>query len=351
MSELNISDTDPKLKIISGGQSGADRGGLEAAIELGLLHGGYCPKGRLSEDGPIPSIYQLEETDVANYTYRTQKNILASDITLIFTLSDSLTGGSLQTENLCHKYKKPVLHINLSNQYNIEQVSKKVIELIRTKFDVITNDRPLVINVAGNRESKAPGIYYITYQFVKEMIMTVYSELVDHSEDSRPNWDTWFITLCFVIAQRSLDPHTKHGCVITDVERSILSIGYNGPPRNCNDRMIPLTRPDKYRYMEHSEANAIDNAARSGTPLRNSKIYVTGMPCCSCIRSIINSGIKTVVYGPVTSVCKDSLDMIAVNQMVSDTKIEMIEFNDMKSVKNLLNMALQYIDNKFPNCE
>lgn len=60
-------------RVISGGQTGADRGGLDAAIDLGLPHGGFCPKGRRAEDGVIPGRYQLEETESADYTERTRK--------------------------------------------------------------------------------------------------------------------------------------------------------------------------------------------------------------------------------------------------------------------------------------
>jgi hypothetical protein len=74
--------TNPILRIvervISGGQTGADRSGLDAAIDLGLPHGGFCPKGRLAEDGVIPPRYQLEETASAEYDERTRKNVEAA---------------------------------------------------------------------------------------------------------------------------------------------------------------------------------------------------------------------------------------------------------------------------------
>ena len=79
--------------------------------------------------------------------------------------------------------------------------------------------------------------------------------------------DEYFMNIAKECSKRSLDPDTKHGCVAVSVDGAILSTGYNGPPRNVDDSKIPLTRPEKYIYMEHSERNCIYNAARVGTPL------------------------------------------------------------------------------------
>ena len=79
------------LKIISGGQAGADRAALDLAIESGLEHGGWCPRGRKAEDGPIPARYRLAETESANYRARTVRNVV-SDATLILNMGE-LAGG------------------------------------------------------------------------------------------------------------------------------------------------------------------------------------------------------------------------------------------------------------------
>ncbi len=71
------------MKIISGGQTGVDRGALDAAIGLGIAHGGYCPLGRLAEDGRIPDCYELDQTDSSDYRVRTERNVLEADATLI----------------------------------------------------------------------------------------------------------------------------------------------------------------------------------------------------------------------------------------------------------------------------
>jgi dCMP deaminase len=114
---------------------------------------------------------------------------------------------------------------------------------------------------------------------------------------NRPDWDDYFIALAFLSSTRSLDPSTKHGCVITDRHRRIQSIGFNGPPRGMDDTKVPLTRPDKYPYMIHAEENAI---LSSNTSLDGSIAYITGHPCHKCFRMLIQKGVAKIVYGPIT---------------------------------------------------
>lgn len=86
------------MKIISGGQTGADRAALDFALTLGIPHGGWCPRGRLAEDGPVPERYILSETPTRAYAVRTEWNVRDSDGTVIFTLGwPPLSGGSLKT--------------------------------------------------------------------------------------------------------------------------------------------------------------------------------------------------------------------------------------------------------------
>ena len=108
----------------------------------------------------------------------------------------------------------------------------------------------------------------------------------------KPKWDEYFISMAILISMRSVDPSQKNGCVIVDNNNKVLSIGYNGFPRGSKDHLIPLTRPEKYLFIEHAEKNAILNKQFDIT---NSTLYVTGFPCLACIRSIIQSGIKRVV--------------------------------------------------------
>lgn len=138
-------------KIISGGQTGADQGGLDAAMALGIPHGGSCPLGRRSEDGPIPSKYLLKETQSEFYRDRTTRNVQDSGGTVIF-ISGSIDAepGSALTFNLCRANERPVLLINLSID-SVETAAKLVQEFVG-KHQI------KILNIAGSRASISPGI-------------------------------------------------------------------------------------------------------------------------------------------------------------------------------------------------
>lgn len=116
-------------------------------------------------------------------------------------------------------------------------------------------------------------------------------------------WDLRFMALAQHIGQWSKDRSRKVGCVIVGPEREIVSVGYNGFPRGVADGEQlegRHKRPEKYRWTEHAERNAIYNAARSGAQqLGASVLYVPFFPCCDCARAIIQVGIRRVVaYAP-----------------------------------------------------
>lgn len=108
---------------------------------------------------------------------------------------------------------------------------------------------------------------------------------------SRPSWTDYFLGLAKVISQRSHDIHTKHGCVITDKNHRILGVGYNGFPKGLDDSKLPLTRPEKYFWMVHSEINSLANCVVRPD---NGTAYVTGQCCNNCIISLWQEGIDTV---------------------------------------------------------
>lgn len=122
-----------------------DRAGLEAAIARGIEHGGWCPKGRMSEDGSIPSRYQLVEMDSAEYPPRTEQNVIDSDATLIL-YENRLKGGTLLTRRYALKHDKPFLCAKMETTDTID---------VRRWLDAVG---PQVLNIAGPRETSAPGI-------------------------------------------------------------------------------------------------------------------------------------------------------------------------------------------------
>jgi len=117
--------------------------------------------------------------------------------------------------------------------------------------------------------------------------------------DKSRSWDWYFLDIAELVATRSKDKSSQVGAVIVK-DRSILTTGYNGFPRGCNDQIQERhDRPMKYIWTIHSEENAIFNAARMGSSVEGATIYVTHGPCSECAKAIVQSGIVEVVYNPL----------------------------------------------------
>lgn len=140
-------------KIISGGQTGADQAALDAAIGWDIPHGGWIPKGRLTEAGRLPNKYKLDEMPTKSYRARTEKNVIDSDGTLIVS-HGPLTGGSKFTKDKAKKHDKLFLHIDL-NKVNSFQAAQEI-------HNWIDENKIEILNVAGSRASKDPHIYQAT---------------------------------------------------------------------------------------------------------------------------------------------------------------------------------------------
>ena len=138
-------------KIISGGQTGVDRAALDVAMRLGKPHGGWIPKGRLAEDGPLPAHYQLQEMPTEAYEDRTEKNVLDADGTLLISRG-SPSGGTDYTRRMALKHGKQLLHIDL----NLGQSPADAASLIASWIEM---NRIETLNVAGPRASGDPAIY------------------------------------------------------------------------------------------------------------------------------------------------------------------------------------------------
>jgi len=136
-------------KIISGGQTGADRAALDFAIAHGVPHGGWCPRGRLAEDGSIPSRYHLYETPGCDYPQRTEWNVRDSDGTVIFSIAAHLVGGSQQTAAFACQYRKPLLQ--LSREGDGATAARRLRRFL-ADHDIE------VLNVAGSRASQEPEV-------------------------------------------------------------------------------------------------------------------------------------------------------------------------------------------------
>ena len=137
--------------------------------------------------------------------------------------------------------------------------------------------------------------------------MCEYRYLELKKNDSRPSWESIFMTLAFVLAERSHDIETKVGCVITNNHNIILGTGINGYPSGIDDADLPKTRPGKHDYkIIHSEENAILNC---WTKPDNGIAYITCAPCFSCLIRMYQFGIRTIYYStlylPVSANKKD----------------------------------------------
>jgi hypothetical protein len=163
-------------KIISGGQTGADRAALDAAIEIGIPHGGWVPKGRLAEDGVVPSSYHLGETPTDSYTARTEKNVEDSDGTLVLS-HGPLSGGSALTLELAEKHVRPCLHIDL-NRIPAFKAAAMIAAWI-TLHHIKT------LNVAGPRASNDLNIYQKTKDILIAAFHIGTAETIRQQSDER----------------------------------------------------------------------------------------------------------------------------------------------------------------------
>ena len=136
-------------------------------------------------------------------------------------------------------------------------------------------------------------------------------------------WDIRFVNLAMHIANWSKDPSTKVGCVVVGEDREIRSTGFNGFPRGIeDDEERLLDREKKYPLICHAEENAIMHAARIGISLKGSTAYVTWPPCSRCARSLIQSGIKEIIYptpGEIPERWQEDFDIS--NAMISEAGV------------------------------
>jgi hypothetical protein len=148
-------------KIVSGGQTGADRAALDFALAHGIPHGGWCPRGRRAEDGALEERYELQETPDAEYSQRTEWNVRDSDGTVIFSMAPELTGGSKLTAEFAARHGKPWLQ--LSRQTHGETAAARLREFIQ-------QHGIRVLNVAGPRASNEPALPRFVLETLEKLL-------------------------------------------------------------------------------------------------------------------------------------------------------------------------------------
>ncbi len=147
-------------KIVTGGQTGVDRAAMDVAIELGIPYSGWCPKGRLAEDGILSNEYNLKETPTSEYSERTEWNARDSDGTFVLNFGE-LSGGTKLTEECAFKYKKPYILLQAEDELALESI-----------VGWVKDNKIKILNIAGPRESHQPGIVYSLSKKLLKTILT-----------------------------------------------------------------------------------------------------------------------------------------------------------------------------------
>ena len=160
-------------KIVSGGQTGADQGALSACVQAGFPYGGWIPKGRRTEKGKVPARYRMRQHWSRHYPPRTEKNVVDSDGTVIFTYGKP-DGGSRLTIDFAKKHGKPWLAVDATGPH--VEIVARVVRWIRRRLP-----DGAVLNMAGSRRSKAPGIH----RAVKQVVVEVLSRLQNRVNGGR----------------------------------------------------------------------------------------------------------------------------------------------------------------------
>jgi hypothetical protein len=160
-SKKKIKKSKKQIRILSGGQTGVDRAALDFALKNKLICGGWCPKGRIAEDGKIPDQYPLTEAAVSSYSWRTELNVRDSDATLVI-YSGALGNGTELTIKKTQSQGKPLMLIDLDN--NNELVAENFISWINA-------NKVETLNIAGPRESTNQGIYLKTIKLLEKIIV------------------------------------------------------------------------------------------------------------------------------------------------------------------------------------
>lgn len=166
---------------------------------------------------------------------------------------------------------------------------------------------------------------------------------------NKVSYDDYFLTLAFLVAQRSIDPSTKCGAVLVSSDKRILSTGYNGPIKGVDDSVIPLTRPEKYAHFLHAEENCLLAYSGSKQDLEGATMYVTGNPCHKCLRMILQKGIKSIIVSSNPTVMHDDKEEMVCQFILNYTPgVARVERANLTNVLNLLDQTRSYIINKNP---
>lgn len=154
----------PDIRIITGGQTGADRGAMQAALDRGIPCGGWCPEGRKAEDGSIPLIYPVRELPGGDYAERTVRNALEADASCIVRFDTTDPGSKLATA-ACRREEKPYLYLE-AHETEAETAAMELLEFVKA-------NSVHVLNVSGPRASLHPAAAAWTRAVVRIFLMAL----------------------------------------------------------------------------------------------------------------------------------------------------------------------------------
>lgn len=158
----------------------------------------------------------------------------------------------------------------------------------------------------------------------------------------REPWNEYFVLQAYLVSTRSLDSRTRHGCIIVDKNNRIISTGYNSFIRNINDKCLSNIAPHKYKFMIHSEHNALLSAASRSVSCNGCYAYITGKPCISCLQYMYQAGITKIYYPDrnLAKMCDNEEELknfdLLYNLMSHDLEINIVESENLTKKINAI---------------
>lgn len=180
---------------------------------------------------------------------------------------------------------------------------------------------------------------------IKSASQSLKDRLLEWDKDKKPinklKWNEYFISMAYISSLRSTDGRTRVGCVLVDQNNTILTTAYNGFLRDIDDKILPnYTNPDKYKYILHSEENAISNCARTGKSTNGCKAYLTGPPCHRCYQLLYQAGCDIIYHGNQTInmlTNQEYIDNMTLLKYLTDGKLPIIHIDfDLNKLSELI---------------